>query len=246
MEEINNTYVAMTRAANNLFVYVENPRKLKLGDKMCWKGSNYEFYELPLLKATNSDNIKDLIKGIKRGELFKVSTKKINRSIDLTGISNYFKGTSTKPSEDKKLLNYEMNKKRLIGTIAHDYLEYIKYNKEKEHKTAENIIRDSYVNIVGEMVINNIVKVLKKYIKTNQALFDPKYEVFTEYTLYQEDQIKRIDRLMVDKKNKVIKIVDYKTGKYHKEEQLTEYALVLKNKLEKDYKIKTEFIDIKL
>ena len=58
--------------------------------------------------------------------------------------------------------------------------------------------------------------------------------------------MKRIDRLMVDEEAKQIKILDYKTGEQYKDEQLIEYAEVLKKKLDKDYMIETEFVNIEL
>jgi len=245
MEEINKTYVAMTRAGDNLFIYVENPRKLQLGNKLCWKGSDYEFYETSLLNASNSSDLKDLITGKEFGSLIKGKAQSINRSIDLSGIAKYFKADIDKPIESKSL-NYEMNKKRLIGTIAHDYLEYIKYNTKKEHWVARDIIMDKYVNIVGKEVIENIITAVKEFIEGNKPLFEERYEVFTEYTLYDEDEMKRIDRLMVDEEAKQIKILDYKTGEQYKDEQLIEYAEVLKKKLDKDYMIETDFINIEL
>lgn len=245
MEEINNTYVAMTRAANNLFLYVENPRKLKLGNKLCWKGSNYEFYEPPLLTASNSSDIKELITGKEFGSLVKNPTQNKKRSIDLKGIAKYFKGKTEETISDKISLDYQMNKKRLMGTIVHDYLEHIIYNTSEEYRLAREIVNDKYVNIVGKEVIKSIIGAVKVFIENNKSLFDERYEVLTEYTLYDEEEFKRIDRLMVDEENKIIKILDYKTGEQYKEEQLNEYSSVLENKLEEDYIIETDFLNIK-
>jgi ATP-dependent exoDNAse (exonuclease V) beta subunit len=246
MEEINNTYVAITRAANNLFIYVENPRKLKLGNKLCWKGSKYEFYETSLLNASNSSDLKDLIAGKEFGGLVKSEAKSINRSIDLTGIAKYFKADIDNPIDDGVILDYQINKKRLMGTIAHDYLEYIIYDNEKEHRLARDIIMDKYVNIVGADEIEYIITAVKEFIEGNKPLFEVKYDVFNEYTLYDGDEMKRIDRLMVDEDAKKIKILDYKTGEHYEEKQLDEYAEVLTNKLDEDYNIETEFLNIEL
>ena len=246
MEEINNTYVAMTRAAHNLFIYVENPRKLKIGNNLCWSSSKYGFYELPLLKASNSLDIKDLLTGKEFGKLIKNKPESKDRNINLTKIAKYFKEAKVEFIEKQTLLDYQMNKKRLMGNIAHDYLEQIIYNEKREHRLAKDIINDKYVNIVGREVITSIITAVREFIDNNKSLFDESYEIFTEYTLYDGDDIKRIDRLMVDRVNKKIKILDYKTGEQFKEKQLTEYAAVLKKRLDKDYIIDTAFINIRL
>ncbi|MCF8009357.1 MAG: hypothetical protein K9K32_06290, partial [Halanaerobiales bacterium] len=246
MEEINNNYVAMTRAANNLFIYVENPRRLKLGNSLCWSTSEYGFYETPLLKASNSNNIKELLTGKDKGGLIKDVTESKKRSINLSKIAKYFEAEVDQTIENKKLLDYQMNKNRLMGTIAHDYLEHIKYSTDKEHKIARDIITDKFVNIVGINLIDQIISTLKEFIKNNQILFDKNYEIFTEYTLFDGDQMKRIDRLMIDRDNKKIKILDYKTGKQFKEEQLNQYAELIKEKVDKEYLIETGFISINL
>ncbi|MFW5992357.1 MAG: UvrD-helicase domain-containing protein, partial [Halanaerobiaceae bacterium] len=52
MEEINNVYVALTRAEKNLFLYIEVPRKLDPDKDRCWQGDNsYHFYEEALLNG---------------------------------------------------------------------------------------------------------------------------------------------------------------------------------------------------
>lgn len=248
MEEINNDYVAMTRAVNNLFIYVENPRKLRLDQNFFWEGSNYEFYETSLLSAAQSNNLIDLIKVKEFGELVGDSSQSSERDIDLNlkQIDKYFEMGIPEAAEKKKALSYEVNKTRLLGTMVHDYLEQIIYNTEQEHKIAENIIRDKYINIVGSKILTDIIASVKEFIKVNSEIFADKYDVFTEYTLFDGDDMKRIDRLLIDRKDKKIRIIDYKTGTQYEEEQLENYAELINNKLSEDYKIESEFLVVKI
>jgi ATP-dependent exoDNAse (exonuclease V) beta subunit len=246
MEEINNDYVAMTRAVSNLFIYIENPRKLRLEQSLIWEDSNYEFYEPSLLRAAGSNNLLDLIKAKEFGKLAGDSSHVAERDLDLKDLDKYFEIEIEEAAEKKMPLSYEINKSRLLGTVVHDYLEHIIYNKEKEHKIAENIIRDKYVNIVGRDLLVDIISSLKEFIKENIEIFAEKYDVFTEYTLFDDEEMKRIDRLMIDREEKKIRIIDYKTGTNYEAEQLDNYAELINNKLREDYEIKTEFLAVKI
>ncbi|MGM0413966.1 MAG: UvrD-helicase domain-containing protein, partial [Bacillota bacterium] len=52
-EEINNLYVAMTRPVDNLFLYIDTPRKIMPDESGFWESNDsYNFYEPAILKAT--------------------------------------------------------------------------------------------------------------------------------------------------------------------------------------------------
>ncbi|RQD69414.1 MAG: DNA helicase UvrD [Halanaerobium sp. MSAO_Bac5] len=246
MEEINNDYVALTRAAKNLFVYVENPRKFRLDEDLFWSGSNYQFYEKALLRAAQSDNLLELIKAKEFGELQSDGRESSESKVDLNDLAKYFKYEVEPEKKEKKSLNYEQHKYRLLGTIVHDYLQYIKYDRKKEHQLAAAIIRDKYLNIVGKKVIDKLINLLQVFTAAKKDLFADKYEVFTEYTIFAGEEMKRIDRLMIDKKAKKIKIIDYKTGDKYQSEQLEAYAELIESKSKTGYDIETEFIDVKI
>ncbi len=247
MEEINNTYVALTRAANNLLFYIENPRRLNPGNKLCWKSSNYNFYEVSLLSAAGISGLEDLINGKEFGKMKYNYKNKNSRDIDRLNIEEFFvKRTAETSNEQEVILTYERDRKRLYGTIAHNYLEYIKFNKDKEHKLAKSVIYNRYINIIGKEELDRIIKYIKDFITENKKYFAKKYEVYNEYQLYEDDEIIRIDRLLVDKKKKKILILDYKTGDFYKEEQLDRYFEVLKSKIDEDYDISTKFLSLNI
>ncbi|MEC9489669.1 MAG: UvrD-helicase domain-containing protein [Halanaerobiales bacterium] len=246
MEEINNDYVAMTRAVNNLFVYVENPRKLRLEQGLLWEGSSYEFYESSLLNAAHSSSLLDLIEAQKFGDVVSNASQRPERRLDLQQFDKYFDVNFVESGAVKSALSYETNKNRLFGTIVHDYLEHIIYDKEEEHKIAANIINDKYVNIVGRDLLAEITASVKNFIKDNSEIFAERYDVYTEYTLFDGEDMKRIDRLMIDREKKKITIIDYKTGIKFEEEQLENYTDLINNKLSDDYEIESKFLVVKI
>ena len=75
--------------------------------------------------------------------------------------------------------------------------------------------------------------------------FFEKWKVDNEYKLEGENENYRIDRLMVDEENKIIFIVDYKTGLKKEKEQLEKYKKIINEKLNENnmenYKINTKF-----
>ena len=130
--------------------------------------------------------------------------------------------------------------------MVHDYLEHIKYDTDSEHRLAENMLREKYVNIVGKELVESVIKAVKIFISQNREIFSSSYEVFNEYTIYAEDEMNIIDRLMVDHENREVKIVDYKTGEGYKQEQLDNYAEIIKQNLDAEYEIDTEFLIVEL
>ncbi|MCK4654917.1 MAG: PD-(D/E)XK nuclease family protein, partial [Candidatus Cloacimonetes bacterium] len=59
----------------------------------------------------------------------------------------------------------------------------------------------------------------------------------------------RIDRMMVNTKNKEILIIDYKTGAHYEEEQLDKYEEIIEKLavVKKDkYSVKTKFVEVRI
>lgn len=61
MEELNNLYVALSRAEKDLHLYVEAPRKIKPGRDLMWTGSSYDYYEKMLLNAVEGNKLTELL-----------------------------------------------------------------------------------------------------------------------------------------------------------------------------------------
>ena len=262
MEEINNLYVALTRAKNNLIIYIEGPRGLKVdSNSLIWvDNDNYGFYEKPLLKASESNTLNDLIYGKKFGELIdskedkkeKTNKKNINEKyqIELQKISNYFstaKIDKKKYLSNNKLVNNGIitEENKTVGLAIHYFLEHIKYGSNEELKYAQKIVKGRYGNILGPEKINEVIKRGERFVKNNDHYFSEKWKVYNEYKLEGKNENYRIDRLMVDEENKIIFIVDYKTGLKKEKEQLEKYKKIINEKLNENnmenYKINTKF-----
>ena len=81
-------------------------------------------------------------------------------------------------------------------------------------------------------------------------MFPPDYDkVFTEFTLFSEGNQYRIDRLLIDTKQKRALILDYKTGITKEQEQLEHYKNALSNLpaiKDGNFSIDTKFISLSL
>ena len=258
MEEINNLYVALSRAQNDLHLYVEAPRKIKPDQDFMWSGSNYDYYEKMLLKAVEADNLINLLDEEIKGKPLYFETKNLNRDYKLAELNKYLKKKKRKYKGEKNEEKYNYFKqqssplkiaeKKLRGLALHYYLENIEYNKEQEKESAQKLLKSKYGNLMGEEKIKSVIKKAEKFIKNNPNIFSEKYQVFNEYLLKEKIENKekyyRIDRLLVDRNNKTIRIIDYKSGSYRDPEQLENYKKLLEKDLTQDWSISTEFLSI--
>lgn len=267
MEEINNLYVALTRAKKNLFLYIEGPRGLKVNpNSLIWADNdNYGFYEKALLKASKSECLNELIYGKKYGSLYfseekykkekrqeKTDYKKI---MEFKNLNSYFKTTKENQKELMNLNNnklyingIQLEKDKTIGLAIHYYLEHIEYGTEDELKYANKVVKNRYGNILGPNKIKEVIKKTENFIKNNNYYFSEKWNIFNEYELEDKENKYRIDRLLIDEKDKTILIIDYKTGNKKERKQLDNYKKIIKNKLNENnmsvYAVKTKFLEI--
>ncbi|MCQ8211116.1 UvrD-helicase domain-containing protein [Cetobacterium somerae] len=237
-EEINNIYVALTRAKKNLFLVMgENENKyLKnsidgLFHVKCGKISRTE-------KNENAERLKNI---------------ELLNSIDFIE-----KGVDECEQPNRALLvDIVTEEKRRVGNAIHYYLEFIINNSLDEHKEARIRTYSKYASIIGEERLKNILDgdSFKKFFQDNPIIFSEEWDfIYPEYEIYDEGQLKRIDRIMIKKptpsSNGKILVVDYKTGGIN-QAQLDEYIEIIKNHLSRldeieNYNISGEFLEIKL
>ena len=251
MEEINNFYVALTRAEKNLFLYIKTPRKLKINkNKGSWVDNDYYgFYEKAVLNAFEINSLEDLINGKSFGKL-NIEPREIeNIEVNLSRISSYFKKEDISPRKKEKIeqnkninMNLEIETKRIEGLAIHYYLENVIYNQPAERKFARNMVLSRYGNILGPDKTEKLLSRIDNFIENHPDYFNDKWDIFTEYELKVEETKYRIDRLLVNKDEKQILIVDYKTGSEMEESQLDEYEEVIKEKTDRDFMIESEFV----
>lgn len=252
MEEINNLYVALSRPEKNLFLYIEGPRKLAEDKEgRCWRNSSYEYYEDALLNSAQINSICELLEKKQLGYLRITGDKEKITDPLLADLSDFFK-PNTLSEEILKEADYQkdfsMNIlkeiKRIEGLAIHYYLEYIKYNTEREKRYARKMVFARYGNILGPLKLQEIIQRVNSFIDQNKEYFKDGWQVYTEYELVFEDKSYRIDQLRVNKENKEIIILDYKSGITKEQAQLDKYKEIITEKTMGKYKIQSIFIEI--
>ncbi|MFW5961417.1 MAG: UvrD-helicase domain-containing protein [bacterium] len=260
MEEINNLYVALSRAESDLHLYVEAPRKIKPDKALMWSGSSYDYYEKMLLNSVKADNLLGLLQPELNGQSRSGKDVKVEQDYKLAELNKYLKQKADslsleKENENKKYKYFQkqadglkITESKIKGLALHYYLENIKYNREKEKLSACRLLKSKYGNLLGSDKIAQIIKKGNQFIDSEPELFSEKYQVFNEYLLKEKtdngERNYRIDRLLVDHQNKIVKIIDYKSGSYRDPAQLQKYRELLGRELNSNWEIEAQFLDI--
>ena len=258
MEELNNTYVALTRAKTNLavfWVYKEKDlietKSIKtkivknaklISDKSIDILSSKDFIKINNLQdtenITQNTNIKDYFDIENRLLILKKSQQASIIKDDETDIKSDFPLKTI----------FLTQKSKLHGSAAHIYLSYIKYDLPYEHNIAYLQTKRLYGNILTKKELSEIVKKVNLFIASNTDLFSRDWDkIFNELTLFNKEKISRIDRLMINTRDKKILIVDFKTGKISDDEQIDRYKLlveqlpIVKND---NYQIETRYVSV--
>ncbi len=259
MEEINNLYVALSRAENDLHLYVEAPRKIKPDSDLMWSGSSYDYYEKMLLNAVEADNLLGLLQAETRGQSRKLKVQVKGSDYKLAELNKYLKQEADsfagEESEDRKYKFFQKQasglkiaETKIRGLALHYYLENIKYNQKPEKDSARKLLKSKYGNLLGREKIEAVIKEADQFISSHSEIFAEKYQVLNEYLLKEKTETGekqyRIDRLLVDQHNRKVKIIDYKSGSYRDPAQLKKYQELLEKELEAGWEIEAQFMDI--
>ena len=236
MEEINNDYVALTRAKKNLIL---------LFDAEVTKGKGYTD---PLAKRIidvyknenkneNEYETGQIVESEIPEEITDTSDVKISDSLFKT----YFNDDKLRMEKSSNTLENEFKRKK--GLAMHYYFEHILNDLENDKIMAKSALYSRYGNMLGKNIVENLVERLDKFILENAEIYDSKYKVYTEFEILNKDGKKRvIDRINIDEKNKKVYIFDYKTGDNPEENekyqlQIEEYKEILENRLGREYEV---------
>lgn len=235
IEEINNDYVALTRAKKNLILNFDvrnNEYRNELANKLIEKyGSDSEYSQGEIVED-EKQNI-------------------VNNNIELTEIMGYFednKEDSTKYSSYKTDLEGEFRRKQ--GLAMHYYFEHILNDIENDKKIAKSAYLNRYGNMLGKDNLIKLLERMNKFIDNNKEIYNPKHTIYTEFEIFDNEGNKKIiDRMNIDEQNKKIWIYDYKTGhepqeKEYYHEQLENYKKLLAEKTNGEYDIKWEILEV--
>ncbi len=234
-ENINNLYVALTRAKSNLHIFyytgIKNFREDNL-EKALQKSVDQE---LEMLLET------PYFKGVLEEEDSLVMEPEKQRA----DIKKYFIDTKKYDKIMKNIKSLDIENIRKEGLALHYYFENIKHAEKEEIFFAKSQVFQKYGNMLGREKLEEIFHRADKFIQNNTVLFDKNWEIFNEYEIIDEEtsEVFRIDKLLVDKKNKEVIILDFKSGGIHNNEQISKYENLLEKKLN-GYKIKGEFIKL--
>ena len=238
MEEINNDYVALTRAKKNLILLFDaevtkekgytDPLAKRIIDVYKNENKNENEYEYETGQIIESEIPE---------ETTDTSDVKISDSLFKT----YFNDDKLRMEKSSNTLENEFKRKK--GLAMHYYFEHILKDLENDKIMAKSALYSRYGNMLGKNIVENLVERLDKFILENAEIYDSKYKVYTEFEILNKDGKKRvIDRINIDEKNKKVYIFDYKTGDNPEENekyqlQIEEYKEILENRLGREYEV---------
>ncbi|HOT40166.1 MAG TPA: UvrD-helicase domain-containing protein [Candidatus Syntrophosphaera thermopropionivorans] len=272
LEEMNTLYVAFTRAKTSLSLCIAYKHQEGFDDLLNNKQESDKYLPILLTKIVRdfftSKNIEptgpdeNIYKFPVAAETTpkpkeeKGSNKESLCSLDLTNVlppKQPYPFKETVETSKNKYLNWKSmwleNRSNLYGNLAHYYLSFLKYNLPEEHNYALKQCILKYGTLLTHSEIEEKINSLKNNLPISE-LFPPDYDkVFTEFTLFSEGNQYRIDRLLIDTKQKRALILDYKTGVTKEQEQLEHYKKALSNLpaiKDDNFSIDTKFISLTL
>lgn len=245
MEEINNDYVALTRAKKNLIL---------LFDAEITKGKGYTD---PLAKRIidvykneneNKNEYEYETGQIVESEIPEETTDTSDVKISDSLFKTYFNDDKLRMEKSSNTLENEFKRKK--GLAMHYYFEHILNDLENEKKIAKSALLSRYGNMLGKKIVEELIVRMDKFIEKNINIYDKKYKVYNEFEVYDSEGKKRIiDRINIDENNRKIYIYDYKTGfepetKKEYQEQIEEYKNILRGKVSEDYEIDVKLLEV--
>jgi ATP-dependent exoDNAse (exonuclease V) beta subunit len=222
MENINILYVALTRAASELFILSEDDRDK--GGKI--KPDTYSGLLMRYLES-NGKAIEVLIEY----EWGKSTLPKKGRVSEVENVSIRFHSPSPNLSLNLvttagKLWNEDLTDALQKGNLIHSLLSKIHIQSD-----IDSSLEWHYTNGFFEKEKLDMYRKLLDNVVTHKQLknyFSSKYEIWNEKDIFFENQTLRPDRVNIEGKNAIL--IDYKTGKTSNQHvnQINKYAESLK------------------
>ena len=255
MEEINNDYVALTRAKKNLILLFDaeitkekgytDPLAKRIIDVYKEENKNENKNEN---KHENKHENEHETGQIVESEIPEETTDTSDVKISDSLFKTYFNDDKLRMEKSSNTLENEFKRKK--GLAMHYYFEHILNDLENEKKIAKSALLSRYGNMLGKKIVEELIVRMDKFIEKNSGIYDEKYKVYTEFEIYDSDGKKRIiDRINIDENNRKIYIYDYKTGfepetKKEYQEQIEEYKNILRGKVSEDYEIEVKLLEV--
>ncbi len=250
IEELNNFYVALTRAKSNLylcFTYKNSKGFAAMLDKAkSEKGIPLLFTEHLLSIFQNTYNYVHYDENRDVGSMGQVVGASAQKSAapadDVSYLKDYLnpdRRAMTMTDEEQVEREAHVDFKNVfleknaveIGNLVHYYLSFIKTDTASDKKTARKRTRSFYGTLIPVNNIESILDAVDRFISDNPEIFSTQWtHIYTEFTLFdQNGREQRIDRFMVDEERKIIDIIDYKTGHILEPEQIDTYIDIIQS-----------------
>lgn len=265
LEELNNIYVAITRAKTSLHLYFCFESKDEWPKYFAAKQSEDKSKNLlPLLIANSCQkyfaDIEESTTGIRSIALHPDSEKKEDDEAKGIVVEELSLGSAslasakgldwqrTRPLEENLHQNWQAvfieRPQHLYGDILHYYLSFILRDTEDEHRLALKHCLKRYGSLLPESKIRELCESGRRKLQEYSYLFAAEYDkVYTELPVKKY----RIDRLLVNTAKKEVLIIDYKTGRIHEPEQLEKYKAALEElPAFQGYRYKLEYIPLQV
>lgn len=204
LDNLNILYVALTRAASELYVIANNPIKTSY--------TSHNGLLKSFLEKSNNDNKKAL--QYQFGDKSKINlTKKVSPKSEYD-ISNASKHVTYTPSYITQYSDQKIN----FGILFHKFMSKIEYSYQIENE------QEAFKNttVLNRKSLNEIIDLAKSILsnKTLNQYFTKKYRVMCEKEIITPSgEILIPDRVLISKEQ-TCTIIEYKTGEKRKEHAL--------------------------
>ena len=243
LEEMNTLYVAFTRAKAGLGIYFS-----------FISGEDWESYSeakdeeaksLPLLLAQSAANsLKDRGATGENGYLeltspvYKEPQKKEKTEVTDVNVVEYPELGRSEPLyldyPRREGLDYRKvwleDRAGLKGDLVHYYLSGLLRNSPTERELSRSHCLRRYGSILSALEICTILDRVNSQLPAHVEIFADSWDkVFTEKRIWHRSQELRIDRLMVNTDQRLLKVIDFKTGGISDEDQVDTYVQALQD-----------------
>jgi ATP-dependent exoDNAse (exonuclease V) beta subunit len=271
IEELNNFYVAITRAKSDVLIYfsyekaggleqyfVKDPKEKINVDSILAATVYQAGLALGVLHEENKNacSISVGVRQIKTEQQTADSPHNftfINKYLD-THRTEYLRQDSERLSREMYLdfkTLYIRHRNTDRGNVAHYYLSFITYGAPEERRLAHGRTIAFYGSLLPVPEVEALIQKLDRFIDDHHDLFSQEKwsKVLTEYTLYSPQGEVRIDRLLIDEKSRQVLVIDYKTGEGYTRDQILDYVHtiqslpVVKNE---GYEVRGEYMEVEI
>ena len=252
MEELNNLYVGLTRASDNLHFLISFDRSIQSLDSLrvgSLDGADKFFANIryAILKSTGFASLQELQKTeYEVGKISNIDLKDTKKMIryNLYFLDDHFKDKKEESIKSRPL-NYITIKKAIIEDVARFYLAQFKRNFENEKKEAIRKTLVKFREKISNRRIDLILRSIDDHLLKNGIWKNKEIEILNDQTVFYGDEELKIDKIIVNKQVGKVTIIDYNIFDEIDNKRLDHYKRALEP-LFNNYKIESRAITIEI